>query len=756
VANPEQWKKIKEIVGEALEREPRERAFFLEEACAQDESLRAEVESLLSASEKSAGLSEPAFAGQPFDTDAHGFKSIGPYRLIRKLGEGGMGQVWLAEQTAPVRRQVALKLIRAGVYDKAILERFQSERQALAMMDHPVIAKVFDPGSTAEGQPYLVMEYVPGPPIIEYCDQKKMKIRERLGLFTQACEGVQHAHQKAIIHRDLKPANILVVEIDGKPMPRIIDFGLAKAVTPSLEGQSLFTRSGSFLGTPGYMSPEQTDPGKGVDTRTDVYSLGVVLYVLLTGALPFEGKPKRPLDETLRQLREEDPPRPSTKVSAEHAAERSAEPMQLASELRGDLDWITMKAIDRDRSRRYGSPAELAADIQHYLRNEPILARPASKGYRLRKYVRRHRIIVTASAVIAGLLITSALVQAVELRRTTRERNRANRITEFMTSMFKVSDPSEARGTTITAREILDKASNDIQTGLANDPQLQAQMMGTMAEVYINLGLYSRAQSLLERAVDIASRDRGPTNREPLRYSRSLAWVLKQEGHFADSEKLLRRNLEIQRRAFGPADPDTLNTMEHLSETLVQEGRLDESESLAKQVLVIQRGVLGSDHRDTLTTMANLGGTLLQEGKLDEAERLLRETLARQRRILGPESLGTLSTTDNLATTLTQMKRYDEAEQLFLAVVRTDLRVLGPDHPETSLANYNLACLNAHLNRPEETLDYLRAAVGHGMSAQQELSIESDPDLKSLLGNPRFDAIVADIHRRHPTSQNAK
>ena len=756
MANPKQWKKIKEIVGEALERGPGERLGFLEEACAQDESLRAEVESLLSASEKSAGLSEPAFVGLPLGAEAYESKFIGPYRLIRKLGEGGMGQVWLAEQTAPVRRQVALKLIRAGVYDKALLQRFQSERQALAMMDHPVIAKVFDAGATAEGQPYFVMEYVPGPPITEYCDQKKMKIGERLELFAQACEGVQHAHQKAIIHRDLKPANILVVEIDGKPMPRIIDFGLAKAVTPSLEGESLFTQDGSFLGTPGYMSPEQTDPQKDVDTRTDVYSLGVVLYVLLTGALPFEGKPKRPLDETLRQLREEDPPRPSTKVSAEHAAERGAEPMQLAGELRGDLDWITMKAIERDRSRRYGSPAELAADIQHYLRNEPILARPASKGYRLRKYVRRHRIIVAAAAVIAGLLIASALVQAVELRRITRERNRANRVTKFMTSMFKVSDPSEARGTTVTAREILDKASKEIQTGLTNDPQLQAQMMGTMAEVYINLGLYSRAQSLLEGAADIASRDQGPTGREPLRYSRSLAWVLKQEGHFADSEKLLRRNLEIQERAFGSDDPDTLNTMEHLSETLLREGRLEESESLAKQVLASQRNLLGSDHHDTLTTMANLGGTLLQEGKLDEAERLLRETLERQLRILGQENPGTLSTMDNLATTLTQMRRYEEAEQLFLVVVRTDLRVLGPDHPETALANYNLACLNANLNRPDETLDYLRAALGHGMSAQQELAVESDPDLNSLHGDPRFEAILADIHRRYPTSQSSK
>ncbi|HYA62726.1 MAG TPA: serine/threonine-protein kinase, partial [Candidatus Sulfotelmatobacter sp.] len=373
----EKWNRIKQLFDAALECELQQRSAFLHEACAGDGDLLAELESLLSAYEKADDLSGPAW---PFRdaTSAQERKSIGPYRLLKKLGEGGMGQVWLAEQTTPVKRQVALKLIRAGMFDSAALQRFQSECQSLAIMDHPTIAKVFDAGTTADGQPYFVMEYVPGVPITDYCDQKKLKIAERLELFVKVCEGVQHAHQKAIIHRDLKPANILVVEVDGKAVPRIIDFGLAKSVTPDVLDQAPFTLAGSFIGTPGYMSPEQADAiTQDVDTRTDVYSLGAVLYVLLTGSLPFAPPPgkRQVLDEVLHQLREEDPPRPSTKTrprseSTKTAAEaRGMEPKQLARVLSGDLDWIAMRALERDRNQRYGTPSELAADIRRYLNN---------------------------------------------------------------------------------------------------------------------------------------------------------------------------------------------------------------------------------------------------------------------------------------------------------------------------------------------------------------------------------------------------
>ena len=321
---PERWQQIRDVLEGALELKRDQRSTFLDSACLFDQSLRQEVEALLASSDDAlSSFLQSAPATDGLIAHLEGIVSGGGlqagqmfaerFQLIRKIGEGGMGQVWLAEQTSPVRRQVALKLIKAGMYDESIVQRFQSERQSLAIMDHPAIAKVFDAGTTPQGQPYFVMEYVPGLPITEYCDQNKLKIKDRLELFIQACEGVQHAHQKAIIHRDLKPANILVAEVDGKPVPRIIDFGLAKAVTPQVEGEAFFTQLGDFVGTPGYMSPEQVDPNvQDIDTRTDVYSLGVVLYVLLTGLQPFETKQKQKqaLDELLRRVREEDPPTP--------------------------------------------------------------------------------------------------------------------------------------------------------------------------------------------------------------------------------------------------------------------------------------------------------------------------------------------------------------------------------------------------------------------------------------------------------------
>jgi serine/threonine protein kinase/tetratricopeptide (TPR) repeat protein len=637
-------------------------------------------------------------------------KTIGPYRLVRKLGEGGMGQVWLAEQTAPLQRLVAIKLIRAGVTDNVLLERFESERQALARMNHPAIAKVFDAGTAPDGTPYFVMEYVPGIPITLYCDQKRFSIAQRLELFIKVCEGVQHAHQKAIIHRDLKPANILVTELDGKPTPRIIDFGIAKAIAARDPLATMFTRDGNFIGTPAYMSPEQADPDvRDVDTRSDVYSLAVILYELLTGTLPFDPTQWRSevMHEALKRLREQDPPLPSIQYAKKSTSDRdsatqtarlrSTDPQDLVGLLRGDLDWIAMKALEKDRSCRYGTPSEFAGDLLRYLNHEPVTARPASAAYRFRKYVRRHRLAVSVAAAGLVLLVAFAVMQAVQIRRitverdrTARERDRANRIAEFMTKMFKVSDPNEARGNSITAREVLDKASKDIDTGLAKDPEVQARMMDVMGSVYDNLGLYPPAEALTQRSLDILRKTSGPEDTETLRLENHLGNILFDEGKYTDAEKLFRHSYNSFRTRLGPDNLTTLQAMDDLANAVYGQGRYAEAEKLYRGALEVSLRSLGPDHHDTLLLSENLANNLDSEGGYAEAESLLRHVLDTRRRVLGPDHPDTFRSMNDLAATLFLEGKYADAEAIFRQTLDLRRRVQGPEHPETLLTIYNI------------------------------------------------------------------
>ena len=760
---PKHWDSVKDLFGAALEVEREQRSAFLREACGSKESLRAEIESLLSAYENSSELSQSPWPAAAVETIAPQF--IGPYHLLEKLGEGGMGQVWLAEQSAPVRRRVALKLIRAEIYDKALLQRFQAERQSLASMDHPAIAKVFDAGTTEAGQPYFVMEYVPGLPINEYCDSKRLSIRRRVELFIQVCEGLQHAHQKAIIHRDIKPANILVVEVDGKPRPSIIDFGLAKAIASRSPGEPLFTQAGVFLGTPGYMSPEQGDPGlQDIDTRTDVYSLGVVLYVLVTGCEPFDTESWKnlPFREVLRRLHEEDAPTPSTRLSSARevsepsASARGTEPRQLANQLRGDLDWITMKAVEKDRNRRYGTPTELAADLRRYLENEPVVARPTGVGYRLQKYVRRHRVAVAFAIVIGALLVSFGVVQGMQLRRITRERDRANRISAFMTNMFKLSDPTEVHASNVSTRDVLDKASKDIETSLSGDPEVQGQLMRVMGNAYKNMGVNDRAESLLEQAVQVDRRSFGPSNAETLGAVTDLAWTLNQEGRIPEAEKLQREALQIEEQKLGVDDPTTLGTKMELAVTLDQEGRHEEAEKLARETLEAKRRVLGPEDTGTLANMENLAAMLGNQGKFAEAEKLQRETFELERRVLGPENLKTIVAADNLAETLVYERHEEEAEQILRGNLVTVVRLFGPDHPELASIRYSLGCIALHRGHRDEAIDLFRSAVEHGFTPQQSMELETDPELKPIYDDPRFAAIVSEARERAAAAQNTK
>jgi serine/threonine protein kinase len=622
---------------------------------------------------------------------------IGPYHLLERIGLGGMGEVWLAEQKEPVRRRVALKLIKAGMDTREVVTRFESERQALALMDHPAIAKVFDAGSTPQGRPYFVMEYVNGVPITTFCDKHRLTTPQRLQLFIRVCEGVQHAHQKAILHRDLKPSNILVNEVDGRPAPRIIDFGVAKAAAHGLAPGTLYTQVGSIVGTPAYMSPEQADSGGvDVDTRTDVYSLGVVLYELLVGALPLDFTTSAP-DLFRSRLRDEDVPRPSTKLRASAdksnrtAQQRNTDLTALLRQLRGDLDAITLKCLEKDRARRYATPAEVAADIGRYLRHEPVIARRASIVYRARKYARRHRVGVTLAAGVALLLLFGAIGQTLELHRIQRERDRADRVTKFMTDMFKVSNPSEARGNDIRAREILDKASQDIETGLSKDPELQARMMHVMGTVYESLGLNSKAESLYSRAAEIRRVILGHSNRDTLDSANRLGFVLREESRFPEAEKLTRETMDLRRHAFGPKDRDTLDSATQLALILDDEGRFADAEKLNRETVDIASRAYGAQDQSARVARQHLAIDYAYEGKYADAEKLFREIYEEDRKRLGDDNLTVVGEYDNIGNILLQQDRYAEAEKVYRDCLALHTRLQGPEHPRTLLTAGNLA-----------------------------------------------------------------
>jgi tetratricopeptide (TPR) repeat protein len=659
-------------------------------------------------------------------TGASSAGSFGRYRLLQRLGEGGMGEVWLAEQMEPVRRQVALKVIKAGMDSTQVVARFEAERQALALMDHPVIATVFDGGTTPQGRPYFAMEYVKGEPITTYCDRHLLSTGERLGLFMQVCEGIQHAHQKGIIHRDLKPSNVLVTIQDDRPVPKIIDFGVAKATAQHLTERSLFTELGVLIGTPEYMSPEQAEMGGlDIDTRTDIYALGTLLYELLTGALPFDRKDLRQagLAEIQRIIREKEPPRPSTRItqlgpaSTEAAKNRHTEPRWLMSELRGDLDWITMRALEKDRTRRYQTANALAADVRRHLNNEPVSAGPPTAAYRAGKFVRRHRFGVAAAATLVLLLLAFGVTRALQAQRIGRERDRANReaeagkqVSDFLVGLFQVSDPSEARGRTLTAAEILSNGAARVKDTLRDQPEIQARLMATIGGVYTKLGLFKEAEPLLKQALDTYTRVAGPDHPDRLTALNRLADVYWYQSQFTLAEPLYRELVQRTERGFGREHRRTLKAKWDLASLCIVDHRSEEAERLMREVLETQRRVLGEDDSDTVNTMNNLQALYYSQKRYADALPIGERVLEVSRRSQGEDHPDVLQHAHNLATVYDALGRQGEAESLLLATIATKRRVLGDSHPDTCLSLDALGSLYRRAGRYGEAEPLLLSA----------------------------------------------
>jgi serine/threonine protein kinase len=682
---------------------------------------------------------------------------IDRYKLLSILGEGGMGIVYLAEQERPVKRQVALKVIKPGMDSKRVLARFEAEQQALALMEHPHIARVHDAGLTPSGRSYFVMEHVKGVPITEYCDKHRLTIEERLILFLHVCEAVQHAHQKGIVHRDIKPSNILITTENEKATPKVIDFGVARAISQPLTERTLYTEEGQLVGTPEYMSPEQADmASEDIDTRSDIYSLGVLLYVLLTGVMPFDPNTFREGGiERIRQIiREADPKTPSTMLSrlgeeaSKIAENRRTEIRTLAKRLHKELEWIPLKAMRKQRVERYRSASELADDIEDYLKGAPLVAGPPSALYRLRKFMRRNRALVTGIAALVAVLTAGVIVSTIFAVRAERQARTSQAISDFLSNDLLTSvDPVMGVQQGASLESILDVASQRLEGKFGDQPLIEASIRHTIGRTYTRLGKYNAAESNLKRAIELRRERLGTIDQEILVYMQELgwvyffqsrydkadlllaeavggmrrilsgvdpilltavsrlSWVYQHQGRYEEAEKLQAEALEVVQRRLGPEHPYAPGHMEGLAAAYSAQGRFEEATELCRKALDICRRLHGEEHYETLNytfTLAQLCRTL---GRYAEAEELYAKTLEGRRRLWGEEHRHTLTVARHLGSLYRELERYDEAEQLLVPALETNGRLFGEEDQATLRSMIDVAELyrdQGHYNRAEQ------------------------------------------------------
>jgi serine/threonine-protein kinase len=735
--NAERWRRLQEIFLQAAELPTGERTAFLDRECAGDTDVRQRVESMLvhdddGIDDMSGPVADAARAVFVAPEPDRG-SQIGPYRLDREIGRGGMGTVHLAYRADDeYRKQVAIKVMRAGSGDPEMLRRFRAERQILASLEHPFIARLIDGGTTDDGSPYVVMDYVEGEPIDAYCDRVEMSIGDRLQIFRKVCAAVHYAHQNLIVHRDLKPANILVTS-DGNP--RLLDFGIAKLLQPESFSESVAVTSTEMrLLTPEYASPEQVK-GESVTTATDVYALGVLLHHLLSGGMPYRLK-TRTAGELERVICDQEPVRPSAAVSrgagdagaseeSETARVRATTPDKLGRRLAGDLDLITLRALNKEPERRYASAEQLSNDVRRHLDGHPIEARKDTWRYRTGKFVQRNPWGAAAAGVILVLILGSSVGFFLQARKIAGERDRALaaeaaarleattavRVTDFLVQLFESSTPAQAQGREITAREVLDRGARRVRGELNEERDVQARLMTAMSDAYTSLGHYQDALPLAEEALELRREKYGEDHPEYARALAGLGGVQMMLAEYEAADTQFARALELRRKHLGPAHEDIVNSLNLIGNLREKQGRYDEAIVFLSESVTKARELYGDRHETVATSLSNLGQALMMAGDYEEAEAVHREALAIRRELLGDLHPALAGSLNNLNHLLARVGRYDEARPFAEEVLALNKTLWGEDSINYAVALSGVSLTLKGLGRAAEAEPMERQAL---------------------------------------------